>query len=238
MAPTEILAAQHAQKLAPLLLPFGIAVEAVFGSQGARERRTRERAHRLGRGRAGRRHARAAHRKRRIRAAGPGDHRRAAPLRRRAARATARQERRAAHALHDRDADPAHARANEVRRPRSLDHRRAAARPHAGRHLRRSARAARARSTTSCARTSNAGRQAYVVAPAIDAGETALRSALAEAEYMRRDVFPDLRVAVLHGRMPPKEKDAVMDGFKRGDDRRARRDDRRRSRRRRRRTPA
>ena len=39
MAPTEILAAQHAQKLAPLLLPFGIAVEAVFGSLGARERR-------------------------------------------------------------------------------------------------------------------------------------------------------------------------------------------------------
>ena len=39
MAPTEILAAQHAAKLAPLLLPFGVTVEAVFGSQGARERR-------------------------------------------------------------------------------------------------------------------------------------------------------------------------------------------------------
>ena len=38
MAPTEILASQHAQKLAPLLMPFGIAVEAVFGSQGARAR--------------------------------------------------------------------------------------------------------------------------------------------------------------------------------------------------------
>ena len=46
MAPTEILAAQHAQKLAPLLLPFGIAVEAVFGSQGARERRAARRPHR------------------------------------------------------------------------------------------------------------------------------------------------------------------------------------------------
>ena len=42
MAPTEILAAQHAQKLAPLLLPFGIAVEAVFGScRRARARETR-----------------------------------------------------------------------------------------------------------------------------------------------------------------------------------------------------
>src|SRR6202011_491472 len=42
MAPTEILAAQHAAKLAPLLLPFGVTVEAVFGSQGARERRRAE----------------------------------------------------------------------------------------------------------------------------------------------------------------------------------------------------
>src|SRR5581483_7885354 len=36
MAPTEILAAQHAAKLSPFLMPFGIAVEAVFGSQGAK----------------------------------------------------------------------------------------------------------------------------------------------------------------------------------------------------------
>ncbi|HZW53049.1 MAG TPA: DEAD/DEAH box helicase, partial [Candidatus Elarobacter sp.] len=42
MAPTEILAAQHAAKLAPLLLPFGVTVEAVFGSQGARDRRRAE----------------------------------------------------------------------------------------------------------------------------------------------------------------------------------------------------
>ena len=40
LTPTEILAAQHAEKLAPLLLPFGIAVEALFGSMGARNRRT------------------------------------------------------------------------------------------------------------------------------------------------------------------------------------------------------
>ncbi|MHB8462204.1 MAG: ATP-dependent DNA helicase RecG, partial [Vulcanimicrobiaceae bacterium] len=38
MAPTEVLAAQHASKLAPLLLPLGITVEAVFGSQGAKSR--------------------------------------------------------------------------------------------------------------------------------------------------------------------------------------------------------
>jgi ATP-dependent DNA helicase RecG len=62
-----------------------------------------------------------------------------------------------------------------------------------------------------------AGRQAYVVAPAIDAGETALSGALAEADEFRREVFPDLRVAVLHGRMPAREKAEVMASFKRGD---------------------
>ncbi len=38
MAPTELLAWQHAGKLAPLLLPFGITLEAVFGSQSTRSR--------------------------------------------------------------------------------------------------------------------------------------------------------------------------------------------------------
>ena len=38
MAPTELLAWQHANKLAPLLLPFGVTLEAVFGSQSARSR--------------------------------------------------------------------------------------------------------------------------------------------------------------------------------------------------------
>ena len=39
MAPTELLAWQHASKLAPLLQPFAFGVEAVFGSQSARSRR-------------------------------------------------------------------------------------------------------------------------------------------------------------------------------------------------------
>ena len=33
MAPTELFAVQHARKLAPLLLPFGVRVDAVSGSQ-------------------------------------------------------------------------------------------------------------------------------------------------------------------------------------------------------------
>src|ERR1700729_3566986 len=38
MAPTEILATQHARKLAPLLLALGVRVDVVMGSQGARAR--------------------------------------------------------------------------------------------------------------------------------------------------------------------------------------------------------
>jgi ATP-dependent DNA helicase RecG len=61
------------------------------------------------------------------------------------------------------------------------------------------------------------GRQAYVVAPAIDESESELTSALAELEVLRASVFPDLRVELLHGRMPPREKEAVMTRFARGE---------------------
>jgi ATP-dependent DNA helicase RecG len=61
------------------------------------------------------------------------------------------------------------------------------------------------------------GRQVYIVAPAIDADESALTSALEEAELLRRKVFSDLRVDVLHGKLAPRDKDAVMQRFKRGE---------------------
>jgi ATP-dependent DNA helicase RecG len=60
-----------------------------------------------------------------------------------------------------------------------------------------------------------AGRQAFVVCAAIDeANRTQVKAAEVEAERLRTDVFPDLRVALLHGRMRPKEKAAVMDAFR------------------------
>ena len=84
MAPTEILAAQHAAKLAPLLLPFGVTVEAVFGSMGARERRRAQ--DRIASGEASL--AVGTHalldRERNVRRARTGRHRRTAPVRRRA----------------------------------------------------------------------------------------------------------------------------------------------------------
>jgi ATP-dependent DNA helicase RecG len=61
------------------------------------------------------------------------------------------------------------------------------------------------------------GRQAYIVAPAIEEGETALTSAIAEAERLRRDVFADLRLGLLHGRLASREKEEIMSTFVRGE---------------------
>ena len=63
-----------------------------------------------------------------------------------------------------------------------------------------------------------AGHQAFVVCAAIDEGNrTQARAAEAEAERLRTDVFPELEVALLHGRMRPKEKDRTMERFRAGD---------------------
>ncbi len=44
-----------------------------------------------------------------------------------------------------------------------------------------------------------------------------MKAAEVEAERLATDVFPDLRVELLHGRMRPKEKEAVMDRFRSGE---------------------
>jgi ATP-dependent DNA helicase RecG len=62
-----------------------------------------------------------------------------------------------------------------------------------------------------------AGRQAFVVCAAIDEGNrTQVRAAEAEAERLATEIFPDLRVELLHGRMRPKDKDRVMEDFRAG----------------------
>ncbi len=62
-----------------------------------------------------------------------------------------------------------------------------------------------------------AGHQAFVVCAAIDEGNRLeVRAAEKEAERLRTEVFPDLRIELLHGRMRPTEKAAVMDEFRRG----------------------
>lgn len=62
------------------------------------------------------------------------------------------------------------------------------------------------------------GRQAYVICPLIDESDKLqVRAAEQMAEHLQNDVFPDLRVGLLHGRMKPAEKEAVMDAFRAGE---------------------
>lgn len=64
----------------------------------------------------------------------------------------------------------------------------------------------------------HAGRQAFVVCPLIDeSAAVATRSAVHEHERLSKQVFPDLRLGLLHGRMPAAEKDAVLQSFRRGE---------------------
>ena len=65
----------------------------------------------------------------------------------------------------------------------------------------------------------DSGRQAYVICPRIDepdpdkAFALRLKSVKAEAERLRKDVFKQSRIEVLHGKMKPAEKDKVMQRF-------------------------
>jgi ATP-dependent DNA helicase RecG len=54
------------------------------------------------------------------------------------------------------------------------------------------------------------GRQAYVVCAAIDESEHAIHSAVEQAEELRRGAFAGLRVALLHGKMTTRQKDETM----------------------------
>jgi ATP-dependent DNA helicase RecG len=63
-----------------------------------------------------------------------------------------------------------------------------------------------------------AGYQAYVVYPVIDENEeTELKAAIKMHRELSKKVFPDLQVALLHGRMEADEKDHVMRQFQAGE---------------------
>ena len=63
------------------------------------------------------------------------------------------------------------------------------------------------------------GRQAYVICPRIDepdpdkAFALQAKSVKAEAKRLKKDIFPDYELDILHSKMTPKEKDAVMARF-------------------------
>jgi ATP-dependent DNA helicase RecG len=62
------------------------------------------------------------------------------------------------------------------------------------------------------------GRQAFVICPLVeDSDAIEARSAIAEAERLQKEVFPRLRIGLLHGRLAGDEKDAVMSAFAAGE---------------------
>ncbi len=65
------------------------------------------------------------------------------------------------------------------------------------------------------------GRQVFIVYPLVEASENEamaeVRSAVEEFERLQQEVFPTRRLGLLHGRLPPAEKDAVMLAFSRGE---------------------
>ncbi|MDB4991868.1 MAG: recG [Parcubacteria group bacterium] len=67
-----------------------------------------------------------------------------------------------------------------------------------------------------------AGRQAYVICPRIDEPDpnkelaVQARSVKAEAERLKKEVFPDATIGILHSKMTPAEKEKSMQAFEKG----------------------
>ena len=222
MAPTEILAAQHAAKLAPLLVPFGITVEAVFGSQTAKSRANATSkiaageavvavgTHalitenvefaRLGLAIIDEQHRFGVQQRAKLRAKGAAPHTlhmTATPIPRTLAQSI----------YADLDVSVI----DELPPGRT---------PIETFALRRS----RLLLAYEFVRKNvAAGHQAYIVAPAIEESDTdpsassgqGMTSVIAEAERLQNEVFPDLKLGLLHGRMPARDKEDVMQRFAR-----------------------
>jgi ATP-dependent DNA helicase RecG len=58
-----------------------------------------------------------------------------------------------------------------------------------------------------------AGHQAYIVYPVIEESKLELKAAIDEFARLRKDVFPKLRLGLLHGRLSSEEKESVMQDF-------------------------
>jgi ATP-dependent DNA helicase RecG len=216
MAPTEILAAQHAAKLAPLLLPFGIAVEAVFGSQSARSRsgatariaggeaavavgthalitESVEFA-RLGLTIIDEQHRFGVEQRAKLRAKGSAPHTlhmTATPIPRTLAQSIYADL--DVSVIDELPPGRTPIRTFALRRSRL--------------HL----------AYEFVSKVIALRQQAYIVAPAIEESEHDLTSVVAEAERLQNDVFPGVKLGLLHGRMGARDKEDVMQRFVRNE---------------------
>src|SRR6202521_29277 len=62
-----------------------------------------------------------------------------------------------------------------------------------------------------------AGRQGYIVYPVIEESKLELKAAMEEYERLSKEVFPKLRVGLLHGRLSSEEKEEVMQRFRKNE---------------------
>jgi ATP-dependent DNA helicase RecG len=63
----------------------------------------------------------------------------------------------------------------------------------------------------------NEGRQAFIICPLIEESENLeVKAAVAEYERLSREVFPEMRLGLLHGKLKGAEKEQVMHEFKEG----------------------
>jgi ATP-dependent DNA helicase RecG len=59
------------------------------------------------------------------------------------------------------------------------------------------------------------GRQVFVICPLIEESELMeLKAVYTEYEYLKEHIFPNLKIALLHGKMKQSEKDEIMEKFK------------------------
>lgn len=64
----------------------------------------------------------------------------------------------------------------------------------------------------------NSGRQCYIVYPLVEESEKVdLESCTVAYENLRTNVFPDLKIGLLHGKMKSAEKESVMEKYKSGE---------------------
>jgi ATP-dependent DNA helicase RecG len=63
------------------------------------------------------------------------------------------------------------------------------------------------------------GRQAFVIYPLIEESEKLeeIKAAVDDYDVLSKEIFPDLKLGLLHGRLKPEEKDETMEKFRRGE---------------------
>jgi len=63
----------------------------------------------------------------------------------------------------------------------------------------------------------DAGHQAYIIYPVIEESKLELKAAIDEYQHLSKEIFPKIKVGLLHGRLSSEEKDDVMQRFRKNE---------------------